>query len=148
MNTKFTNLVMHLSHIPQCNIKKCAHFCSKWSIVIYKTGALWDLWEWPISNTSIGIFLGRVGVFIYKSFSTNMHTYANKASVMPDLEIRSITLIDIEGRHRDGCPSSATTNCWNVCSYTEHVHLMSIRKESPSSTKGTIPFCALVKGLK
>ena len=28
--------------------QKCAYFCSEWCIVGYRTGALWDLWNWPI----------------------------------------------------------------------------------------------------
>ena len=29
---------------------KFAHFCFKWAIVRYETGALWDLWNWSIDN--------------------------------------------------------------------------------------------------
>ena len=28
--------------------QKCVHFCSEWSIVGYRTGAFWDLWNWSI----------------------------------------------------------------------------------------------------
>ena len=28
--------------------QKCAHFYSEWCIVVYGTGALWDLWDWSI----------------------------------------------------------------------------------------------------
>ena len=28
--------------------QKCAHFCSKWSIVGYGPGTFWDLWNWSI----------------------------------------------------------------------------------------------------
>ena len=29
--------------------QKCAHFCSEWCIVGYRTGAFWDLWGYSIT---------------------------------------------------------------------------------------------------
>ena len=47
---QWTDLTMHLFHIPQCthSEQKCTHFCSVWCIVGYGTGALCDLWIGPI----------------------------------------------------------------------------------------------------
>ena len=44
----------HLSHIPQCPIQnRCAYICFERCIVGYRTGALWDLWMWPIFDYAI-----------------------------------------------------------------------------------------------
>ena len=38
-------LLMHPDHLNGSRpVKECAHFCSEWSIVGYRTGAFWDLW--------------------------------------------------------------------------------------------------------
>ena len=66
--TDLINPTMHLSHIPQYTIQNrnvnisvlngvlwdmgqmhCVHFSSEWCIVGYRTGALWDLWDWSIA---------------------------------------------------------------------------------------------------
>ena len=31
--------------------QKCAHFCSERNIVVYGTGAFWDLWNWSIETS-------------------------------------------------------------------------------------------------
>ena len=38
--------------------QKCAHFYSEWCVVGYETGALWDLWDWPILTSYKSGFLG------------------------------------------------------------------------------------------
>ena len=46
--------------------QKCAHFCSKWCIVGYGTGAMWDLW---IRSTVLTISQHWLKLFIYQSSS-------------------------------------------------------------------------------
>ena len=44
----------HNSPIPYVTVyhseQRYAHFCSEWCIVVYGTGALWDLWDWFIGS--------------------------------------------------------------------------------------------------
>ena len=44
----------HNSPIPYVTMyhseQRYAHFCSEWCIVVYGTGALWDLWDWFIGS--------------------------------------------------------------------------------------------------
>ena len=40
---------MHLFNIPQCPTQnRDVHFYSEWSIVGYRTGAFWDMWNWSL----------------------------------------------------------------------------------------------------
>ena len=32
--------------------QKCAHFCSEWCIVEYRTCAFWDMWDWCIVSVN------------------------------------------------------------------------------------------------
>ena len=46
------NYKSHNAPVPyptmQHSEQKCAHFCSECCIVGYRTGALWDLWDWSV----------------------------------------------------------------------------------------------------
>ena len=51
--------------------QKCAHFCSEWSILGYRTGACWDLWIWSINlwilctdSWKSWALLNRVGTWV------------------------------------------------------------------------------------
>ena len=37
--------------------QKCAHFCSKWCIVGYRTGAVWDLRIWSVTHNQLASFI-------------------------------------------------------------------------------------------
>ena len=72
-NNKFTNLTVHLWHIPVRHLEqKCTHTCSELCLVGYGTGALWDLWDWSIESL---LQLGPGGWF-----NINMSSYQYRIS--------------------------------------------------------------------
>ena len=54
VNVISTDFIQKYQNVPVSNLtmlqleQKCAHLCSKLSIVWYGIGAFWDLWKWPI----------------------------------------------------------------------------------------------------
>ena len=51
---QFFKSQMHLSHIP------AMWTCSKWCVVRYGTGVLWDLWKWSLVPKTVATYQGHI----------------------------------------------------------------------------------------
>ena len=56
-NSQIPECICSISHnAPLIQNRNVAHFCSEWSIVGYRTGAFWDLWNWSNKTVCMPLF--------------------------------------------------------------------------------------------
>ena len=89
--------------------QKCAHFCFKWSIVGYGTGAFWHLWNWSTDMTWLQ-YAKYIGVSVQGYFKTQiwMCLNARKLSMklnthndVPTSQFHTLDLITLLSCHND-----------------------------------------------